>query len=225
LWDNFIMQEFMNVDRTMSILFTFEWTLLHLGYVGSGELFESEDFNMVSVLCMWTIHSSSPVILERNSEFSLKAMAFLNMDLILLLFAEYEEHKFGSSAMHVQFVLQNALNCPRWNYHQTSSLMDSNSSIFKDLFPTFKSVFPSQRMSCAIHCYQQRSHCCLTQKTLKTHIVCPPTALSTFSKQSSIHIFCTFSSHMCCILLEQEIARQLLLCLCLPAEVGSSSTW
>jgi hypothetical protein len=30
------------------------------------------------------------------------------MDLLLLLFPKYAEHKFGSSRMHVQFVLQNA---------------------------------------------------------------------------------------------------------------------
>lgn len=107
------------------------------------ELFQSEEFSLVSVLCMWTC--SSPVIFERNSGFSLKALAHTDMDL-LLLFPQYAEHKFGSSVMHAQFVLPNALNWPRWNSHQTSSLMDSNSSVFEYLFlhliwSTFKSVF------------------------------------------------------------------------------------
>ena len=134
LWKNFVMHGFMNVERTVSVLCTFEWTLLHVGSIGSGELFWSEDFSLVSVLCMWTVHSSSHVFFERNSEFSLKALAaYLDMDLLLLLFPEYAEHKFGSSAMHVQFVLQNALNWPRWNYHQTA-LRKSNSCIFEDPF-------------------------------------------------------------------------------------------
>jgi hypothetical protein len=36
---NFIMHGFMNVEKTVSVLITSEWTVLHVGYVGSGELF------------------------------------------------------------------------------------------------------------------------------------------------------------------------------------------
>lgn len=96
------------------------------------ELFQSEEFSLVSVLCIWTC--SSPVIFERNYGFSFKALAHTDMDLLLPLFPQCAEHKFGSSVMHVLFVLENALNWPKWNFHQTSNLMDSNSSVFKYLF-------------------------------------------------------------------------------------------
>ena len=129
--------------------------------------------SLVSLLCMWTVHSSSPVFFERNSLFPLKALAYLNVDLLLLLFPEYAEHKFGSSAMHVQFVLQNALNWPRWNYHQTSVLRtlilvfsriySFTWSTFKYLFPikgcTERSLFSAQVTLLLNLKYTQNSHC------------------------------------------------------------------
>ena len=115
-----------------------------LGWRGcwSGGLFHSEDVSLVSVLYMWTIHSSLCLWLSLKGilGFPWRPWHMLMWISFCCCFLSLQSTDIVTVQL-IQFVLQNALNWPRWNSQHISNLTDGHSSVFEDMLLYLVHIF------------------------------------------------------------------------------------